>query len=53
MTGSKRKQRYSLLFLAIVLHHVVLQQISHHIRRFMEIIVKRAWRTLNTYEVIQ
>lgn len=53
MTGNKRKQSYPLLFLTIVLHHVILQQISHHTERLMEIIVKSTWRTLNIYEVIQ
>lgn len=33
VTGNKRKQKYSLLFLTIVLHHVILQQISHHIKK--------------------
>lgn len=53
MTGNIRKQSYSLLFLSIVLHHVVLQQISHHTERLMEIIVKSTWRTSYIYEVIQ
>lgn len=33
ITGNKTKQIYSLLILTIVLHHVVLQQISHHAER--------------------